>query len=297
MIGPEDERVRRETGPGFDEAVTFAWGDAGPALFGTARIGLAPGEPARGTGLGLLFQAGQAVVSLTEQAEVESPEWRSLAVGRLSTATLAPLERWRVELDAPEGGFELEFSALTEPAELEEGSAAARAAGLRGYEQLCAVRGAVRTGASRVDVDCLGQRGRQWGTPDWDGLALTRTVSAWLEPELAVGLTAVRPAWAEEHEDDALTAWLVQRAGEEGAKPEPVAEPRLSTVYDSEGRQRRAGLELWIGAEDDFPRRAAGEALCGASLELGPLRFDAAFFRWRMEGRTGVGRYDVLRRA
>jgi hypothetical protein len=36
---------------------------------------------------------------------------------------------------------------------------------------------------------------------------------------------------------------------------------------------------------------------CGTSLELGRLRLDCAFFDWRMEGRVGVGRYDVLRRA
>jgi len=297
VIGPEDESVRRETGPGFGEAVTFAWGDAEPGLFGTARIGLSPGDPARVTGLGLLFHGGEPVAALTEHGEVRAPDWRALEAGRLSTATLAPLERWSVGLDAPEGSFELEFSTLAGPAELEEGSAAERVSGLRGYEQLCAVRGTVRTGEKRFEVDCLGQRGRQWGAPDWEALTLTRTVSAWLEPDLAVGLAAVRPAGAEEHADEALSAWLVQRTGEEGVRAQPVAEPRLSTVYDAEGRQRRAGLELWVGAEDDFPRRAAGEALCGASLELGRLRLDAAFFRWRMEGRTGVGCYDVLRRA
>jgi len=297
VIGPEDEKVRHEVGPGFGEAVSFAWGDAEPGLFGTARIGLSPTNPARVTGLGLLFHGGEPVAALTEHAEAEAPDWRAMDAGRLSTATLAPLERWRVALDAPEGAFELEFSALAGPAELEEGSAAARAAGLRGYEQLCAVRGTVRCGDQRFEVDCLGQRGRQWGAPDWDALELTRTVSAWLEPDLAVGLAAVRSAWGDEHEDEALDAWLVRRAGEEGRRPEPVAEPRLSTVYDAQGRHRRAGLELWVGADDDFPRRAAGESLCGASLELGRLRLDAAFFLWRMEGRTGVGRYDVLRRA
>ena len=32
-------------------------------------------------------------------------------------------------------------------------------------------------------------------------------------------------------------------------------------------------------------------------MDLGALRLDSAFLRWRMEGREGVGRYDVLRRA
>ncbi len=302
MIGPEDELVRPARGPGFGEAVTFAWGDAEQELFGTARLGLSPGEPASVTGLSLLFGDGKPVATVTEQADVHSPDWRQLSAGSLSTATLTPLERWEIALVAPEGGFELELFALCAPAELGEGSAAARASGLHGYEQLCAVRGTVRVGEEAFTVDCLGQRGHQWGVPDWERLALTRTVSAWLEPDLAVGLSAVREAGAEDHEEEELSAWVVQPVAADAEKaarpaPTPVAEPRLSTVYDGEGRQRRAGLELWVGAEDDFPRRAAGDAVCGASLALGRLRLDAAFFRWRMEGHAGVGRYEVLRRA
>jgi hypothetical protein len=52
-----------------------------------------------------------------------------------------------------------------------------------------------------------------------------------------------------------------------------------------------------VGAEDEFPQRVAGEALCGTSLELGRLRLDSAFFLWRSDGRAGVGRYELLRRA
>jgi hypothetical protein len=35
----------------------------------------------------------------------------------------------------------------------------------------------------------------------------------------------------------------------------------------------------------------------GSTLELGALRLDVAFFRWHVEGRAGVGRYDVIRHA
>ena len=44
-------------------------------------------------------------------------------------------------------------------------------------------------------------------------------------------------------------------------------------------------------------RRVGGEVLCGTTLELGEQRLDSAFFVWRTEGREGIGRYDVLRRA
>ena len=81
----------------------------------------------------------------------------------------------------------------------------------------------------------------------------------------------------------------------EGGEPMRVEDPRLSTGYDGEQRQRRAGLELWLD-EESHARRAAGEVVCGTSLDLGRLRLDCAFLRWHMEGREGVGRYDILRR-
>jgi hypothetical protein len=58
-------------------------------------------------------------------------------------------------------------------------------------------------------------------------------------------------------------------------------------------------MELWPAGDsgDEWARRAAGEVLCGSSLDLGALRLDCAFFRWHLEGRPGVGRYDILRRA
>jgi hypothetical protein len=80
-------------------------------------------------------------------------------------------------------------------------------------------------------------------------------------------------------------------------EPAAVADPRLSTTYDGDGHQRRAGLELWVGGEDDYPRRGGGSVLCGSSVELGQLRLDCAFFGWTLDGREGVGRYDLLRRA
>ena len=120
-------------------------------------------------------------------------------------------------------------------------------------------------------------------------------MSAWLDEDLAVSLTAIRPADKQHHSDEALAAAILDR-GEDGApRVIDVADPRLSTTYDEEGRQRQAGLELWID-EDGYPRRAAGELAVGTSLDLGRLRLDCAFFRWRMEGHEGVGRYDVLRK-
>ena len=71
-----------------------------------------------------------------------------------------------------------------------------------------------------------------------------------------------------------------------------VETARVSTVYDGEGRQRTAGLELFLPGED-FPRRASGRVRAGASLSLEGLRVNAAVFEWRMEGREGVGAYEL----
>jgi hypothetical protein len=298
VIGPEDERARREPGAGFGDAVTFAWGDPESRLFGSARFGLAAGGA---SALGLLFvDAGVAAASTESGAEVGDAGWQDLTVGDLSTAIDAPLRSWRVAFDGDGGGFDLRFEALGAPLEVTADSAVGRAAGLEGYEQPCRVWGTVRTEGRRHEVSCLGQRGRQWGAPDRERVSLSRTLSAWLGEDRAICLAAVRPADGRAHDDEAVSAWLVMPS-EEGNREILVDDARLSTTYDGQGRQRRAGIELWPEPDSAYPHRAAGEAICGTSLKLrgsgGPgLRLETAFFEWRMEGARGVGRYDVLRR-
>jgi hypothetical protein len=75
-----------------------------------------------------------------------------------------------------------------------------------------------------------------------------------------------------------------------------VREPLLSTQYDAAGRQVRATLELWPeqGEEPRPPLRAAGAIICGTSIEVDGRRLDVAFFRWSMNGRPGLGRYEIL---
>lgn len=279
------EAPRPATGAGFSDAVTFSFGDEQHGLFGMARIGLADGA---GSGLALLFAGRETVAARAEGGvAVDSWAWESVRAAGVSTTVEAPLERWTVGFTADEGGFALTFEAIGEAAFLAGG-------GMEGYEQLCRVSGTVTVGGRTVEVSCLGQRGHQWGTPDWDHLSVARTVGAWLSPQLAVMIGAFRPAKAKDHARDQISAVVL-----EGAPPAPVAiaEPLLSTAYDGDGHQRRAGWELWPEDEGGYARRGAGEVLCGTSLDLGRLRLDCAFFRFRMEGREGVGRYDVLRRA
>jgi hypothetical protein len=277
-IGPEHEGPQAR-GEAESDAWTFSFGDLAARLYGMARVGRVPGDPPTASGMGVLFEGAEPVAVRAEGAVTGD------APAGVSAETVEPLRHWRVRF---EDAFELDVEALGPPAALDPGHPVARAGGMQGYEQLCRFRGDVRG----TRVDCLGQRGHSWGAPDWSKLALTRSISAWLDTETAVSVSAVRPASAKHHADEAVAATLVQ-----AGVPLPVAEPLISTTVDGEGRQRHAGLELWLEPEGGFPHRAAGEVLCGTTLDLGRLRLDAAFFAWRMEGRTGVGRYDVLRRA
>jgi hypothetical protein len=135
--------------------------------------------------------------------------------------------------------------------------------GMEGYEQLCRFSGDATVAGRRVTIDCLGQRGHSWGAPDWEQMALARMLGAWIGEDLGVSLLAIRPASSDHHDQESIAAYVY-----DGGEPIRVLEPRLSTGYDGEQRQRRAGLELWVD-EESPARRAAGEVVCGTSLDLG----------------------------
>ena len=173
------------------------------------------------------------------------------------------------------GHFELEFEALSEEARL-PGSTS----------WLCAVTGQ----ADGQPVDCLGTATETSEPPHWAELDLIRAVSAVLDRENAVFLMARRPRDVPGHGDERVDAVIVA-----GGRALDVEDARLSTVYDRDGRQRTAGLELWLPGED-FARRGTGTAQAGASIVLGGVRVDAAVFQWQMEGRTGAGAYELALR-
>jgi hypothetical protein len=293
-VGPEHEAPRAAGGGDFSDAVTVAFGDPDADLYGVARLGLAEGGA---SGLALLFWRGEPVAVTAEGGvEVSQPSsWDEVSAAGLDTAVVEPLRTWRLQFAGDDAAFDLELEATGPVAELDPEHPVARAGGMAGYEQPVRVSGRATVRGTQIAVDGLGQRGHSWGSPNWDRIELARTVSAWLGEDLAVSLTAVRPAAKSDHAAEAVAASILERDEDGAPRALDVADPRLSTTYDDEGRQRRAGLELWVD-EDGYPRRVAGEIACGTSLDLGRLRLDCAFFRWRMEGREGFGRYDVLRR-
>ena len=265
------------------QSLTYAFADEAGDLCGIARLGLADGSA---SGLVLLFRGGEPVVVAADGDGEAAERVEDVRAAGLRTAEAGD-GRWTLESDG-EMPLALEFEAFSAPMELTSDSAAGRAGGMEGSEWFCRVSGT----AGGVPLTGLGQRGTSWGEPDWAKMTLARTVTAWFDDAHAISLAAIRPAKAKSHADEAVTAFVL---GEEA--PMEIEDPRLSTTYDAEGRQRSAGLELYVGADDEYPIRAAGEVVAGTTLDLGRLRLECAFFRWRMHGRSGLGRYDVLRRA
>ena len=171
--------------------------------------------------------------------------------------------------------FDLRFEPLAEPARLDGLSTT-----------LCAVTGTVGGTA----VDCLGTATETTAPPAWSELDAVRGITAVFAPDRAVFVLARRPRGTVGHGDELVEAKLLLD-GELTA----VENARLSTVYDGDGRQRNAGIELWMPG-DDFPRRLSGTAEAGASLALEGLRVNAAVFRWTMEGVPGAGTYELAAR-
>ena len=281
-VAPEHEDPRPPAGEGFSDAITFSFGDPAADVYAVARVGLS-GESAA-SGLGLVFSGGEPVaVQADAVADVTERSWAAIDAAGLATTVQRPLEAWTLSFASDGATFDLQVEAASAAGEMADG-------GMEGYEQLCRFTGDATIGGRRVAIDCLGQRGHSWGAPDWDTMALARTLGVWIGDDLGVSLLAIRPAGSDRHDQESIAAYVY-----EGGEPVRVEDPRLSTGYDGEQRQRRAGLELWVD-EESHARRAAGEVVCGTSLDLGRLRLDCSFLRWHMEGRDGVGRYDILRR-
>jgi len=155
----------------------------------------------------------------------------------------------------------------------------------------CRVLGTLRREGDALEFACLGVRSQN-SEPDWSRIQRYRSVAVAFSDGGLLGVSAAQPAGAEGHDSDEVVAAI---SGPEG-EPTPIHEALLSTQYDSAGRHRRATIELWPEGEAVPPIRAGGSIVCGTSLAVGELQLDTAFFRWSMDGRPGLGRYEVLRR-
>lgn len=187
-------------------------------------------------------------------------------------------------------GVELMITALGEPVT----GAGASDPGQEGFDQLCRVDGRLTRDGREQEVSTLGVRGTRGTTLGAGGFGSMRDVAVWFEQGDGMSLAAFRPAGAKGHDSDVVSASVL---GAESAGP--VEDPRLSTTYAGDGWVSRAGLELWLGGEEDqqMLRRAAGEAVgARASASSADLELQAALFRWHSGGRDGTGVYLLANR-
>lgn len=106
-----------------------------------------------------------------------------------------------------------------------------------------------------------------------------------------LALTSSLPAGGRAQADEQIAAVLC----DPDAAPIEFGEALLSTEYGEDGVQRRATLELWTDAEDAQPLRGAGTLINSIAVKRAGLDAEIAFFRWSVEGREGLGHYEVAR--
>jgi hypothetical protein len=193
-------------------------------------------------------------------------------------------EDWRLE------GHGIELTASLTGSDV----APSRADPASGFDQLCRVHGRMLLDGTEREIDCIGRRGVYAEGSDVERLESVRDVSAWFEPADGLALVALRPRKSRGQDSDLVTAVVL-----DSDAPHTVDDPRLSTTYTASGQPLRAGVELWLGDDDEqqqHPRRALGEAAgAGASGSVGRFEVLAQPFRWQSRGRDGAGVYLLAR--
>jgi hypothetical protein len=124
-----------------------------------------------------------------------------------------------------------------------------------------------------------------------EGAELRRSIGIVFADGGLLALTATRPAGAAGHGDELVATVLCDPDG----APLEVSESLLSTEYGEDGVQRRATLELWTDGDAAQPLRGAGTLISSASVKHPGLEAEIAFFRWSLDGREGLGHYEIVR--
>ena len=104
-------------------------------------------------------------------------------------------------------------------------------------------------------------------------------------------LSGTGSAHGDGHGEEPLLAVLC----DPDAAPVTFEEALLSTEYGEDGVQRRATLELWLDTEDGRALRGAGTLINSVVATTDGLETRIAFFRWAVEGREGLGHYEIAR--
>lgn len=275
--------VRRD-GEGFSDSLSVDFADPERGAAGLVVVDLRPGER-RASAVGALVEDEAAETTAPELRGEVPVDWGAVDLGGVRVADDG--ERARVELDADGSGFELEATRLGGVA-FEPGSAFADTAGVT-QELFCArVSGKWRAGGSGEQVKSLGRLIRTSGEIEWSRIELLRSLTVTLDDGSLLAVASARPRGAAGHGEEAASAALLDSEGSLTRFEEPL----LSTEYDSRGRHRRAGVELW-GRDEGAALRGAGTRVAGTTVELGGT--ETAFLRFTLDGTPGTARYDLTR--
>jgi hypothetical protein len=161
-----------------------------------------------------------------------------------------------------------------------------------GAEELTLVRaeGRLESGTVESEVAAVGLSTRVAETP---GEGLRRSLAVVFADGGLLALSSGAPASGSPHEDEEVAAVLTEPEGEV-----PIERALISTQYDGNGAQQRATVELWLPEEHgEPPIRGAGTVIRSVSVVVGDRRIETAFFSWSLEGRQGLGRYELIRPA
>lgn len=281
---------------GHDELITLSFADMQAGRYGQARLRFGP-ERGRVQTTVAVFARAQTLAVV--QSGTPHPGTDPAANGPLRLCEM-PDGTWSADFDGGadgQGAFALRVSPAGSTLDAPAGDGVGGGPHAGG-QQLARVHGQLTVSGRPGAIAGVGQVGRsRIGRPP-GAASVERELDAWLADDMAICVRAVRPLGVREHAGETVTAVM-----QEGSPARLLAldETRLSTTYDAQGHQRRASLEMWPQADSDYPRRAAAQAICGASILLeGPdavaARWDCAFMVWQMEGRSGVGPYSILRR-
>lgn len=122
--------------------------------------------------------------------------------------------------------------------------------------------------------------------PDHSAL---RILSATTTAGVTLLLASARPAGADAHDAETVSALLLERS----AEPREVEEALLSTEYGGDGLARRITLELAM-PEDEYPLRGAGDAVGTSRADRDGLRVETAELDFRLDGNHGQATYSIL---
>jgi hypothetical protein len=124
-----------------------------------------------------------------------------------------------------------------------------------------------------------------------EGRIVRRSIGIVFSDGGLLALTSSLPESGGGIDEEEVTAVLCDADG----APLTFEESLLSTEYGEDGVQRRATLELWPDLDEMRPLRGAGSMISSVCVRRPGVDSQIAFFRWSVEGREGLGTYEVAR--